>query len=289
MKPIHVLALGLVFLLTACTAATQNIPVSSNPDGAAVYADGKEVGTTPCNVTLEKTQPHILTVKKDGYHQVDVQITRKYDTATVARDATRAGMWTSSNGANTQGAVSNALMNVSADEQSGDAYVLSPASVVIKLKPVKQVSQASGGQSPVVISPDQLDPADRAKVTGQEPVVISPDQLDPADRAKVSGQEQADVQTTEPATLGGAVSEDPAAAAGAALEGAAVAAPTVGAKTSTKSSHSSESYGPGSYSKKTTTTKTSVGVSVNPVEAGLGVMKLLQDQQSKEAQPEAAE
>ena len=288
MKPIHCLAFVLVFLLTACTAATQNIPVSSNPDGAMVYADGQEVGATPCNVTLEKTQPHILTVKKDGYHQVDVQITRKYDTAKVTRNATQSGMWTSSHGANTQGAVSNALMNVSADEQSGDAYVLSPASVVIKLKPVQQVSQADT-QSPVTISPDQLAPADRAKVEGQAPVVITPDQLDPSDRARIEGSGQAEVQTTEPATLGGAVSQDPAGAAGAILEGAAVAAPTVGAKTGTKSSHTSESYGPGSYSKKTTTTKASVGVSVNPVEAGLGVMKLLQDQQNKDAQPEAAE
>ena len=288
MKPIHFLALASVFLLTACTAATQNIPVSSNPDGAAVYADGKPVGTTPCNVTLEKTQPHILTVKKDGYRQVDVQITRKYDTATVTRNATRAGMWTSSNGANTQGAVSNALMNVSADEQSGDAYVLSPASVVIRLKPVQQVSQADA-QTPVVISPDQLDPADRAKVEGQAPVVITPDQLDPADQARLENKDQADVQTTEPATLGQAVNENPSQALGAALEGAAVAAPTVGAKTSTKSSHSSESFGNGSYSKTTTSTKASVGVSVNPVEAGLGVMKLLEGAQDKEGQSETSE
>lgn len=294
MKPIHFLALASVFLLTACAAATQNIPVSSNPDGAAVYADGKPVGTTPCNVTLEKTQPHILTVKKDGYRQVDVQIARKYDTATVTRNATQAGMWTSSNGANTEGAVANALMNVSADEQSGNAYVLSPASVVINLKPMQQVSQADA-QAPV-ITPDQLDPADRAKVgqeeqagAGQAPVVISPDQLDPADRARLENNDQADVQTTEPATLGQAVNDDPTQALGAVLEGAAVAAPTVGAKTSTKSSHTSESYGPGSYSKTTTSTKASVGVSVNPVEAGLGVMKLLESAQDKDGQSETSE
>ena len=295
MKPIHFLTLASVFLLTACAAATQNIPVSSNPDGAAVYADGKPVGTTPCNVTLEKTQPHILTVKKDGYRQVDVQIARKYDTATVTRNATRAGMWTSSNGASTEGAVSNALMNVSADEQSGNAYVLSPASVVISLKPLQQVSQAADSQTPV-ITPDQLDPADRARIgqqdqaeTGQAPVVITTDQLDPADKARLENKDQADVQTTEPATLGQAVNDDPTQALGAALEGAAVAAPTVGAKTSTKSSHSSESFGNGSYSKTTTSTKASVGVSVNPVEAGLGVMKLLESAQDKDGQSETSE
>ncbi|MDD3313672.1 PEGA domain-containing protein [Pseudodesulfovibrio sp.] len=257
MKPFRLSAiLVLALLLGACGAATQNIPVSSNPDGADVLADGQPVGTTPCNVTLEKTQPHILTLKKDGYRQVDVQITRKYDTATVARNATNAGMWSSSNGANTDGAVANALMNVSADEQSGNAYVLSPASVVVTLRPVNQVAQAAGGQ-------------------GQ--IVISPDQLDPADRARFENAEKADVQTTEPATLGDAVRDDPAGALEDAAKAAAVAAPTVGTKKEWKSSKSSESLGNGSYSKTTTSTKASVGVSVNPVEAGLGVLDLLKN------------
>jgi len=254
MKPIHCLALVLVLLLGACSAATQNIPVSSNPDGAVVLADGQQVCSTPCNVTLEKTQPHILTLKKEGYRQVDVQISRKYDTAAVTRDATRAGMWTSSNGANTQGAVANALMNVSADEQSGDAYVLTPASVVVRLQPVGAVAQ----------------------VDGQAPIVISPDQLDPADRAKVEGG-SADIRTTEPATLGDAAADDPEGTLKDVLTGAAVAAPTVGTEKDFKSSHSSESYGSdGSYSKTTTSTSVGVGVHVNPVEAGLGVLNLLE-------------
>jgi len=248
--------LTLILLLGACSAATQNIPVSSNPDGAAVLADGQPAGTTPCNVTLEKTQPHILTLKKDGYRQVDVQISRKYDTATVTRDATSAGMWTSSNGANTQGAVANALMNVGADEDSGNAYVLSPASVVVTLRPLNQVAQAADGQAPVVISPDQLDPADRSRFESAE---------------------KADVRTTEPATMGDAAQEDPAGALEGVLKGAAVAAPTVGTQKEWKSSKSSESYGDGSYSKTTTSTKASVGVSVNPVEAGLGVLDLLKN------------
>ena len=266
MKFIPFLSLALAFLLAACSAATQNIPVSSNPDGAVVLADGKEVCTTPCNVTLEKTQPHILTFKKDGFRQVDVQIARKYDTATVTRNATQAGMWTSSNGANTQGAVANALMNVGADEESGDAYVLSPASVVVELKPV----------APVALNDV---PAD-----GQAPIVISPDQLAPADRARFEDAEKTDVQTTEPATLGDAAAEDPEAVLKEAAAGAAVAAPEVGTQKEWKSSHSSESYGDGSYSKTTTSTKVGVGVHVNPVEAGLGVLDLLEKAGDKDDQ-----
>lgn len=262
------LAYPLIFLaclaLSACSAATQNIPVSSNPDGAMVLADGLQVGTTPCNVTLKKTQPHILTLKKDGYRQVDVQISRKYDTAGVTRNAAESGMWQSSNGANTEGAVANALMSVGAQEESGDAYVLSPASVVVTLRPIGATRQVA---------------------QGDEPIVISKDQLDPADQQRLEALKNGDVSTTEPATLGGSVAADPAREAEAVLEGGAVAAPTVGTDKSWGSSHTSEHYGnDGSYSKTTTGTKASVGVHVNPVEAGLEAIKLLEGAEGESAQ-----
>jgi hypothetical protein len=248
--------------LSACSAATQNIPVSSNPVGAQVMADGQAVGTTPCNVTLKRTQPHILTVKKDGYKQVDVQITRKYDTAGVTRDATQSGLWQSSNGADAEGAVANALMSVGAEEESGDAYVLSPASVVVRLQaenatPSRTMAQAdsNGSNAPIVISSDQLAPADRKRLEDQ----------------------QGRVSTTEPATLGDAVAENPAKEAEAVLEGAAVAAPTVGTDKEWSSSHSATRHeGDGSYTKTTTSTSASVGVHVNPVEAGLEAVKFLE-------------
>ncbi|EGB14690.1 PEGA domain protein [Pseudodesulfovibrio mercurii] len=263
MKPLY-LAFLACLLLSACSAATQNIPVSSNPDGAQVLADGQAVGTTPCNVTLEKTQPHILTVKKDGYRQVDVQITRKYDTAGVTRDAAQTGLWQSSNGADTEGAVANALMSVGAEEESGDAYVLSPASVVVRLEPVN-------GQ-PAVAQADA-------------PVVISSDQLDPADQKRLEESRTGDVSTTEPATLGSAVADDPAKEAEAVLEGAAVAAPTVGTDKEWGSSHTSTSHNSdGSYTQTTTSTKASVGVHVNPVEAGLEAIKLLEGAEGSSSQ-----
>ena len=262
MKPLYPLVFLACLALTACSAATQNIPVSSNPDGAQVLADGQTVGTTPCNVTLEKTQPHILTVKKDGYKQVDVQITRKYDTAGVTRNATQSGLWQNSHGGNAEGAVANALMSVGAQEESGDAYVLSPASVVIKLQPLN-----AAPAQPVA----QADPAG-----GDAPIVISSDQLDPADQKRLNEQ-KGQISTTEPATLGDAVAQDPAKEAEAVLEGAAVAAPTVGSDKEWGSSHSSTKHGSdGSYTKTTTSTKTSVGVHVNPVEAGLEAVKLLE-------------
>ncbi|WP_338668027.1 PEGA domain-containing protein [Pseudodesulfovibrio methanolicus] len=266
MKSLHPLIFLVCIVLSACSAATQNIPVSSNPDGAQVLADGQAVGTTPCNVTLEKTQPHILTVKKDGFKQVDVQITRKYDTAGVTRDATQSGLWQSSNGADAEGAVANALMSVGAEEESGDAYVLSPASVVVRLQP------ANGQAAQPVAQADA-------------PVTISADQLDPADQKRLKQNQAGNVSTTEPASLGSAVADDPAKEVEAVLEGAAVAAPTVGTDKKWDTSHTSTKHeGDGSYTKTTTSTSASVGVHVNPVEAGLEAIKFLEGDEGSDSQ-----
>ncbi|MBI9080595.1 MAG: PEGA domain-containing protein [Pseudodesulfovibrio sp.] len=240
-----------LLLFTGCGAATQNIPVSTEPSGAIVYVDGTETCTTPCNATLEKTQDHILTIKKDGYRQADVPIVRKYDTTGVARDATQSGMRSSSMGSNTQGAIANALMTAGAKEEQGTAYILTPSTVTVKLAKKGQTApQAAGQDGPVYITSDQLAPEDQKAV----------------------------IKTTEPTTLGSAVQENPAEAAEALLEAGAVAAPTVHTGKEWKSSHSSESYGSdGSYNKTTKSSGVSVGASVNPVAAGLGILHLLED------------
>lgn len=255
--PLLAPALLLCAALAACGPATQNIPVSTDPGGALVLLDGEEQCTTPCTATIEKTQDHILTLRKEGYQQVDVPVVRKYDTVGVARQATQAGMSSSDMGANTQGAIANALLSAGAAEEQGTAYVLTPSTVVVKLAPIGHPTPA-GNNAPIAITTDQLAPGDRAAV----------------------------IKTTEPATLGDAVADDPAQAARALLEAGAVASPSVGTQKQWKSSHSSETQGSGSYSKTTTSTKTSVGVSVNPAEAGLGLLNLIEgSQEPGEAAP----
>ncbi len=273
---------ALIFMVAACAPATQNIPVSTAPAGASVLADGELICTSPCNVPLVRTQPHILTFQKEGYQQADVQIKQVYDTAAVARGAVQAGTGVGSRGAGTDAAISNALLNTQAMEDQGTAYVLSPSSVVIQLVPNRpahsathppQPIQTSQAEQPIVINSDQLAPADQKRLQDgqQSPVIISSDQLAPENNT-------AKIQTTEPATMGSAVADDPMKAAEAALEAGAAAAPTVGTKKSWGSSHSSESFSNdgSSYTKSTSSTKTSVGVSVNPAEAGLGLLHLLE-------------
>lgn len=246
---LHVIAvLGLAALFAGCSAATQNIPVSSTPTGAEVLSDGKAMCQTPCNVELEKTQPHILTLKKDGYQDANVQISRQYDTGKVTRDAVQSGVQQSSWGASAEGAVANALLGVAADEESGNAYVLTPASVVVKMVPVGQAGTA------------QVNP-------------------------------QAQVQTTQPATMESGLKENPEAAGEALLEGAAAAAPTIGTKKTISSSHHSSGHfnSDGSYSEHSSSTSASVGVKVNPAEAGLGLIKLLEGEEAKKKAAETPE
>lgn len=263
------------FVLAACQAATQNIPVSSNPAGAVVYADGTEVCTAPCNVTLEKTQAHILTLKKSGYKQVDVQISQKYDTAGVIRDSAQTGAWQSSNGADTEGAIANALMTAGAKEDDGSAYVLSPASVVVNLVPEGQMKQTVQAQQ---------------SASGDAPITIDSSQLAPEDQEKLFKNEGS-VQTTEPATMGTAVQENPEKALEGVLEGAAAAAPTI--HSSKELSHSSSSSttmnSDGSMTTHSSSTSASVGVSVNPAEAGLGLLHLLEGAEKKEGDKPASE
>ncbi|BCS88221.1 PEGA domain-containing protein [Pseudodesulfovibrio sediminis] len=231
--------------LAGCQAATQNIPVSSNPSGALVYADGQESGTTPCSVELEKTQAHILTLKKEGYQQADVQISQKYDTGAVARDATQSGMQSSSMGSSIEGSIAGALITTEEDEESGAAYVLTPSSVVVTLVPIGQTAPAAGAT------------------------------------AQPQG---ATVKTTDPATIDSAIKEDPEGVAEDVLKEAAVAAPTIGTeKEISHDSHSSTHMNSdGSMETKSSSSSVSVGVHVNPVEAGLGAIELLEDLEKHE-------
>ena len=287
----HSAVFFILLTFAGCGAATQNIPVSTAPSGATVYVDGKETCITPCNVPLTRTQDHILTLQKEGYKQADVQISRQYDTAAVARGAVQSGTSASSMGASTEGAISNALLSTQAMEEQGTAYVLSPSSVVVELVQKGQAKAAPADNSgPIVISSDDLTPEDQkalARETGKsantktgqdEPIVITKDQLAPEDQ-------QAVIRKTEPATLSGAVEENPEQAAEALLEAGAAAAPTIHTGKEWKSSHSSESIGSdGSYNKTTTSSGVSVGASVNPAEAGLGILHLLEDAEGKEKQ-----
>ena len=63
-----------VLYLCGC-AATQSVPVSTDPSGASVYLDGKLVCvSTPCSVDASTDKAHLLTITKDGFRQKDIAL-----------------------------------------------------------------------------------------------------------------------------------------------------------------------------------------------------------------------
>lgn len=61
------LALALT-LSTGCAAlfkpTTQNVPVTTHPDGAQVWVDGKQIGSAPLTLKLDTRKSHAITVRR---------------------------------------------------------------------------------------------------------------------------------------------------------------------------------------------------------------------------------
>lgn len=70
----RLIALGLLpcALLSGCctiiSGTSQEIPINSDPTGAKIQLDGKEIGTTPTTLTIPRsTTAHTLLLTKDGF------------------------------------------------------------------------------------------------------------------------------------------------------------------------------------------------------------------------------
>lgn len=122
-------ALALV-LLGGCVA-TQKVPVSTDPMGAVVYLDGKQVcAATPCSVEATKDQDHLLTIVKDGYRQKDIPLRREFDTVGTLRDSVRDGI--------RAGSITGAVKSADERERDGSAYTLKPDMVSIRLRSLSE-------------------------------------------------------------------------------------------------------------------------------------------------------
>lgn len=142
-----------VSLLSACAAppiAKQEIPVSSNPVGATVLVDGTPVGTTPKRIALERNQNYILTLVKDGYEQENVPVTRRYQSDRVLMTAMQSGVNSALFFKDSGMGVQRGLSSISAQEATGEAYVLEPAVVSVDLRPA---GSPKAGAAPVPPSP----------------------------------------------------------------------------------------------------------------------------------------
>ena len=84
---ILVLLVLCAFLFQSCSSVifgtSKKIPVTSNPLGAKVIVDGKEMGHTPLNLRLKRKNSHIVRIEKNGYNPFEIRITRKVSGALV--------------------------------------------------------------------------------------------------------------------------------------------------------------------------------------------------------------
>lgn len=123
-----------MFALIGCGPTKQKIPVSTNPIGATIYADGVKTCTSPCSVSFDKKGNHLLTVVKEGYEQVDLEITRQFMPDEAIRDGAISGILRGGNPKDVAGEVAK---EVDEQERSGEAYELTPSIVTITLMPKK--------------------------------------------------------------------------------------------------------------------------------------------------------
>jgi len=132
----------------------QDIPVSTNPMGAKIYADGQLAGQTPGTVSLERTRDHILTLVKENYRQEDVVIRKQYQSDKVLMKAVQSGVNSGLFFKDTRMAVNSGYNSISRQEESGEAYILIPPAVKISLVPLygpPPGSPGAGGYPPAAV------------------------------------------------------------------------------------------------------------------------------------------
>lgn len=129
--------LAACLLLASCAKVyTQPVPVSSNPSGALATAGGRASCTTPCTLELARNQDHIVTIILPGYRQADVSVTRQYRQESVTR-AVGVGLGGLKSGSDPLGSLGAGMDALREQEQSGEAYMLTPSTIQVDLAPLK--------------------------------------------------------------------------------------------------------------------------------------------------------
>jgi len=77
-----------VFLLQNCMTiikgTSQKVPVTSNPMGARITVDAKEVGTTPIRIKLKRNKSHSIRAEMPGYNPLEIKILHKVSGSSLA-------------------------------------------------------------------------------------------------------------------------------------------------------------------------------------------------------------
>jgi len=61
---------------TLISRPSQIVPVTSQPPGARIIADGKDMGYAPLGLKLKKKAVHLIRIEKEGFNPVEIKIER---------------------------------------------------------------------------------------------------------------------------------------------------------------------------------------------------------------------
>ena len=113
------LALALGWVTSGCATIVhgnrQTVTINSEPDGATVKIDGLK-GKTPFSASLARNNDYVVSIKKKGYKEEQVQITKSFSGLSIIGNI----LWL--------------LVGVIIDFASGSAYNLSPTKVDVELE-----------------------------------------------------------------------------------------------------------------------------------------------------------
>lgn len=137
-------------LVAGCSSPVlrQDIPVSTNPLGAQIYADGQFVGVTPAKVSLERNRSHLLTLIKEQYRQADVVIVNQYQKERVYLKAVQSGINSGMFFKNASMGMGSGFSSISSQEDSGEAYILTPPVVTVSMIPLNGTEPAPPALAP---------------------------------------------------------------------------------------------------------------------------------------------
>jgi len=101
---------------TIMHGTSQKIGVSSNPTGAKVTVDNKDMGVTPIFANLSRGDNHIVKIQLEGYQIAELTVTKKVSG------------WVWGN------VLFGGLIGLAVDAISGGLYVLTPEQINAELK-----------------------------------------------------------------------------------------------------------------------------------------------------------
>ena len=143
------LAIGMTNCASIIHGSRQTVRFSSQPSGAIVYIDGKEHGTTPTAVVLNRKgrvsgevpgkKEYALSIEMDGYYPYEMQIQRTVDG------------WFFGN------LIFGGLLGIVIDAVSGSMYQLTPNQVVATMGRNTARTDSKDGNIMISVSLD-IDP-----------------------------------------------------------------------------------------------------------------------------------